>query len=116
MYKDQFRHPVQSLAAQGKLLREHPLKALSLDTKSAKALNEDTARRVAAAKAKKVNDIVAKIKREKQTAEESANEWREIAKYQGKGQDWLNKQLAANDRITEKNINKYQNKIAKLQR
>lgn len=51
MYKDQIRHPVASLGAQGHLIKTNPKKALSLDLKSAKALNEDTARRVANSKA-----------------------------------------------------------------
>lgn len=58
--KDMLTHPIHSTAAQMKLIKEHPGKALSLDTKSAKALNADTASRVAKSKARAADKAMEK--------------------------------------------------------
>lgn len=60
MQKDTLRHPVASVKSQGKLLIKNPGKALNLDTKSAKAVNADTASRVAKAKARAADKAMEK--------------------------------------------------------
>jgi hypothetical protein len=53
MQKDQILHPIHSTAEQLKLLKNKPLKALNLDLKTAKELNEAVKNRVEAESKKK---------------------------------------------------------------
>ena len=59
MYKDSIKHPIHSIVEQGKLLKNKPLKALNLDLKTAKELNNSVKKKVEADKAnrqKHIND------------------------------------------------------------
>lgn len=68
-YKDQFQHPIHSLAAQGKLIKEHPLKALNMDLKTVKGLNADVKSRVD----KRQNEIKTNVKNYKKEYDKASN-------------------------------------------
>ena len=88
MRKDTILHPIHSAVEQGKLLKSHPLKALNLDLKTAKELNEAIKKRVDTdiQKKKKIKEYEKQINAGVSTTERIFNKITNAGKYQAEMQ------------------------------